>query len=155
MFLQLTHIFVVSVIPKSTVDDTQKKPKLSKAERERIRKEKQFEKNQKKRDRDQQKADTFKALNPSGVTNYMPDETDFDIGCFRRCDGGESGLLDDVLPDARRQAVFAGRVREARCRWFRDDQGRRHHRGRVQNPGLVPEHARRPTAEALIDKFRM
>ena len=54
-------------------------------------------------------------------------------------DGGEGGLLDDVLPDTRRQAVFAGRVREARCRWFRDDQGGANHRGRVQDPGLVPE----------------
>ena len=58
-------------------------------------------------------------------------------------DGGTGGLLDDVLPDAKRTAVFAGRVREARCRWFRDDQGGPQHRGRVQDPGLVPEDARR------------
>ena len=52
------------------------------------------------------------------------------------------GLLDDVLQDAERAAVCAGRICEARCGWVRDDQGRFSDGRGVQDPGLVPEAAR-------------
>ena len=59
----------------------------------------------------------------NGVRERKRNEKDRNACCTCRCDGGESGLLDDVLQDAGRAAVFAGRVREARRRWIRDDQG--------------------------------
>lgn len=69
---------ILSIIPKKAQDEPKEK-KLSKAEREALRKQKQFEKNQKKRDRDAAKKEQFESLNPTGVTNYMPEETDIDI----------------------------------------------------------------------------
>ena len=63
-------------------------------------------------------------------------------GC-RDGDGGEGGLLDDVLQDARWAAIFPDWVRETRCRWICDNQGRGSNRRRLQDPGLVPEDARR------------
>ena len=61
--------------------------------------------------------------------------------CFRRRDGGEGGLLDDILQDAGRQAIFASRVREARRRRVRDDQGGTADCRRVQDAGVVSEDA--------------
>ena len=40
-------------------------------------------------------------------------EKDLNACCICPYDGGAGGLLDDVLQDAGRAAVFAGRLREA------------------------------------------
>ena len=74
---------------------------------------------------------------------YSNKENSRHSGCRHDGNCGESGLLDDVLQDAGRAAVFASRVREARRRRVRDDQGRTIDCRRVQNAGLVPEDARR------------
>ena len=62
---------------------------------------------------------------------------------------GKGGLLDDVLQDAERAAVFAGRVHKARRGRVRDDQGGTVDGRRVQNTGLVSEDARRSAEQAL------
>ena len=80
----------------------------------------------------------------------IENEKDCNASCTRRGDGGESGLLDDVLQDAGRQAVFAGRVREARCRRLCDDQGGTADGRRVQDPGVVSEDARRSTVRFTV-----
>ena len=70
-------------------------------------------------------------------------EKDRNACCICPYNGGEGGLLDDVLQDAGRAAVFAGRVREARRRRICDDQGGTADGRCLQNAGVVSEDARR------------
>lgn len=63
--------------------------------------------------------------------------------------------MDDVLQDAKRSAVLAGRVCEAGCGRLCDDQGRPRDGGRIQDAGVVSEDAGRSTKgadDAIADR---
>lgn len=72
-----------------------------------------------------------------------------EVGLLVREGGDKGGLLDDVLQDAGRAAVFAGRVREARRGRVRDYQVGAADGRRVQDAGVVSEDARR-SAKVMV-----
>ena len=66
---------------------------------------------------------------------------------------GKGRLLDDVLQDAGWAVVFVGWICETRCRRVRDNQVGVAYGRRVQDPGVVPEDARRSANDAMGKVF--